>query len=158
MSNCMTGSDIGKLLHKSIVVPEAKGNSLLEDAGSGRQTEHVVESLDNVVLVTVYQILKEVFVATVPLIGSLGRLSDYAKQVCMLVMVLVRLHEHVKHVLQLQDLFSVVLDGLVGQLLVDIFGALDGEAERGAAERLQAVQEGTFQLLFLFLLLFIYIR
>ena len=52
--------------------------------------------------------------ATVPLIGSLGRLSDYAKQVCMLVMVLVRLHEHVKHVLQLQDLFSVVLDGLVG--------------------------------------------
>ena len=62
--------------------------------------------------------------------------------------VLVRLHEHVEDILQLQGLLTDTIDKLVFQLLINIFRYLDSEAERCAAEGFQVVQEGGFQFLF----------
>ena len=68
MSNGMTGGDIDKLLKKSIFVAEAKGNSLVEDARTGRYAELVAQSLHNVDLVLANQLLQEVFMARIPLL------------------------------------------------------------------------------------------
>lgn len=148
MSHGLTVGNVDELVEQDVVATEAEGDSLLEDARARRETEPEVQLLHDVFLVLADLLTQQVFVAHVALLRGVRRLGDDTEQFAILLVILVGLHQHVEHFLQLQYHLAVLVLERVGVLLVDALAALDGEAEGGAAEGAHVIQEACFDVAF----------